>query len=186
MTVKLTDGERLILFMLGDIYKHLKIKNPEINPDFIMKVVANGHDWALRTQYSGIFHSELDTDEDVRETHDILTMFRVLQGSYERLTAAEKKRVDTAVPPFDGKDLYFHGFDGNHDAHCSIAHFMTEELGLYEEQKGRAMNSHGSVLDTYRRMHGAYETFLGSLHGKGLSADQLIDVLKARVHPTQR
>ena len=187
MGIKLSDGERLIIFMLADIHKHLKIKNPEIDADFITKAVVDGHDWALRSKYSGLFHSEIDSDHDVKETHEILTMFRVLQGSYERLSPADKKKVDTATPHFTGKDLYFEGFDGNHDAHCSIARFMVEELGLYDEQKGRAMNSHGSVLDTYRRMYQCFEKFLGNLGApRGLSADQLIEVLKARVHPSRR
>jgi uncharacterized protein YfbU (UPF0304 family) len=185
MARKLTDGERLILYMLGDLYKNLKLKNPEIDPDFVMRAVAEGHDWALKYKYSGIFPTEPDTEQDVRETHDILTMFRVLQSSYERLSPADKKRVDTAVPPYTGEDLYFAGFDGNHDNHHGIAHYMVEELGLYEEQKGRAMDSHMNVLETYRRMHETYRNCLGGL-SINLSADQLIEVLKSRTHPSNR
>lgn len=186
MSIRLSDGERLIVFMLADIYKHLKIKNPEIDPDFITKAVVDGHDWALQSRYSGLFHSEVDSEEDVKETHEILTMFHVLQSSYERLSAADKK-VDAAVPPFTGKDLYFKGFDGNHDAHHGIADFMVNELGLYDEQKRQAMNSHGSVLEAYRRMFRVYETLLGNMGTQdGPSADQLIEVLKSKVHPSRR
>ena len=145
MTFKFTDGERLILYMLGDIYKHFKLKKPAIDPDFVMRAVAEGHDWALKSQCSRIFPTEPDTEEDVRETHKILSMFRVLQTSYERLSPADKKRVDTAPPPRTGKDLYFAGFDGNHDNHHNITHYMVEVLGHYKEQKGRAMDSQSST-----------------------------------------
>jgi uncharacterized protein YfbU (UPF0304 family) len=184
MSLKLSDGERLILFMLGEIYKKLKVEG-EIDPDFLTKAVAGGHDWAISTKYSGLFPSSPDDQNDVRETHDILTMFRLLTTSYERLSAADKKRVDTDVPPFSGKDLKFEGFDGNHDNHHSIANFMVSELGQYDELKGHAMNSHSSVLDAYRRMFKAYEPFLLS-SSSGFTADQLIAVLKARVHPSRR
>lgn len=188
MAVKLSDGERLIILMLADIYKHLKIKSHEFDADFIAKAAGDGHDWALQQKYGGIFPTEPRNEHDVKETHDILTMFRILQGSYGRLSEADKKRIDAAVPHQTGKDLFFQGFDCNHDAHCGIARFIVEELGQYDEQKGRAFNSHGTVLPTYRRMLDVYTPLLHEIPAgsRGFNADQLIEILKARVHPSQR
>ncbi len=183
MSLKLNDGERLIIYMLGEIYKKLNVDGG-IDPDFLMKAVADGRDWAIANKYHGLFPSAPDDPDDVRETHDILTMFRILASSYADLNAADKTRVDTAVPPFTGKDLQFEGFDANRETHYGIADFMVSELGLYHELKGRPMNSHASLLEPYRRMFGAYRPFRQSL--SGLTADQLITVLKAKVHPTQR
>jgi uncharacterized protein YfbU (UPF0304 family) len=179
MPMKLANGERLILFMLGEIHKHLKIEG-DIDPDFVMKAVIDGRDWALASKYSGFFSSEPDDEQDVRETHDILTMFRVLASSYARLNKDDKARVDTEAAPFSGKDLKFGGFDGNHDPHHGIASFIVNDLGLYQELQGHAMNSHSSVLEVYRRMHRAYEPFLRDFPADGFSADQLIEILKAR------
>jgi uncharacterized protein YfbU (UPF0304 family) len=184
MPVKLSDGERLILFMLTEIYQHFKIEG-EVDPSFIADAVAGGHDWALESEYSGLFPTA-DNDKDVHETHEILTMFRILENSLDNLSPADRKRVDEAVPPFDGNDLRFKGFDGNNDPHIGIARFLVEKMGLYAEQKGRALDAHSSVLDSYRRMHDAYEPMLETLHTGTLTADQLIAILKARIHPSLR
>src|SRR5438046_5400629 len=44
-SVKFSDGEKLILLMLGDLYKHLKVDG-ESDPEFIAKVILGGHFWA--------------------------------------------------------------------------------------------------------------------------------------------
>lgn len=180
MSVKLNDGERLILFMLGEIYRHLKIDS-EIDPDFIMKAVGSGRDWALASKYSGLFPSKADDPTEVHETHEILTMFRVLSSSFERLNTVDKTRVDNEVPPFSGSDLKFKGFDGNHDPHYGIANFMVADLGLYAELNGIVINSHSSVLEVYRRMLKAYKP-LTLFSIDGLTADQLIIVLQSRLY----
>jgi len=40
--VRFSDGEKLLAFMMGDIYRHLKIKDGEIDPKFITRMITGG------------------------------------------------------------------------------------------------------------------------------------------------
>jgi hypothetical protein len=61
-TVRFSHGERLIVTMLRDIYKHLKVDG-DIDPAFIGDVLFGGHYWALRRELPGLFH---DYEDDPR------------------------------------------------------------------------------------------------------------------------
>jgi hypothetical protein len=56
--VKITDSEKLILFMLSTICKKLDIHD-EIDPEFVMKVICSDKTWALKWKYPGLFHDTL-------------------------------------------------------------------------------------------------------------------------------
>jgi uncharacterized protein len=44
--MKLSDGEKLILLMLADMYKGMKIKG-DFDPDFISSTIHNNHLWGF-------------------------------------------------------------------------------------------------------------------------------------------
>ena len=44
--VRLSDGEKLIIWMLRDLYLEHKVEDP-INPEFVQAVISGGHYWAL-------------------------------------------------------------------------------------------------------------------------------------------
>ena len=54
--MKLSDGEKLILVMLADIYKHLRIKGA-VDPDLVHDAMYGGHAWGLRMEYPDILGS---------------------------------------------------------------------------------------------------------------------------------
>ncbi|MCB2379823.1 YfbU family protein [Hymenobacter sp. BT635] len=103
----------------------------------------------LERGYIGLYHKIFDVlseevpESTVRETYDILTMFRVLENAVALLPAEERSQFT----------FEFQGFDGNNDPHYSIAEFLIEKLGLYRELHGQDINSHHSYsIEIYRRM----------------------------------
>ena len=118
--VKINDGERLILMMLRDVAKTLKVKG-EIDPDFVAEAVWGGQVFGGSTGNTAAFsHEHEDSRANVSEVVDILKMWSFLEGAYAKLSAGDKKRVEKEVGPF-GKDVRFLGFDGNNE---------TERLGI--------------------------------------------------------
>lgn len=182
----LTGPERLGLLMLCDIYD-ATAKDGEFDTKFIRSAIYGGHFWALTNELSGVFEPKARSEETVREVSDILDMWRAIETDYARLSAEDKDRVKASAGGF-GQAPAFRGFDGNDGAgHYGIASFMVEELGWYDELKGRSLNSHGSApTEGQLRMLTVYKPMReGRWHGP-LSADAIIAVLAEQVHPSMR
>jgi uncharacterized protein len=97
--MKLSEGERLILFMLSEIYEHLGIQNG-IDPKFVQSAICDGHAWGLKRQYPNLFSVEADQSV-IDEVSNILEMWSFLESSYDQLSMAGKARLST-VPRFGG------------------------------------------------------------------------------------
>src|SRR5262249_42597118 len=133
----LSDGEKLILVMLCDLYKHLKVKS-DIDPDFVLAAIHNNHPWGLRWTYPGIYSGEEPPSRElVLETADIMQMWSTLERSYAQLSQPEKQQIERDAEPF-GRDVRFEGFDANHEPQHSVAQFLVDELNRFEEFKGRS------------------------------------------------
>jgi len=179
--MKLSDGEKLILVMLSEVYKHLGIKG-EINPDLVLTSIFRDKAWGLKWEYGGLFNSKEESTPEVEETCDILNMYRVLTPSYEKLSDEDKKRVDKEAYPFND-NVKFQGFDGNNDPHFGIASYLVTDLKRFTEVQPD-LNSHSiATIDQYRRMLRAYKPMLDPYPHKGLTADQIIKILTAGVPP---
>lgn len=165
-------AEKLILLLLCDIHKHLEIEG-EVDPNLIISALGR-HEWALESEY---YLTEEPVDRAVvTETAKILTMWRVIESSYDKQSATEKKRIRDAAYP---ASVEFEGFDGNHDPHYGVASFYVDKLKQFEERKGRAMNSHTSTsLPSYRRMLKRFEQIEPKARD-GLSADDIVSILKS-------
>jgi hypothetical protein len=172
MTVTLSDGEKLSLLMLCEIYDHLKIKG-EFTTDVIKHAIFSGNVWGLEWEYSGVFHSETPRDVAI-ETSKILAMWHVLENTFERLDQKGKDLVLAAVRPHK---LKFPGFDGNDEAeHLSAANFLVNHLGRFSERKTTDLDSHSDNLEAYRRMLAVYDS-IG--HPAELGAEDLIKIFTA-------
>ncbi|SPA23773.1 conserved hypothetical protein [Cupriavidus taiwanensis] len=180
--VTISDGEKLLLTMMGDLYKALGVKTPEVDPAFIGGVLSGGHYWALDWELQGLFHGHRDRRETVQFVVDVLDMWDFLESAFAKLSPEEKERVAIEAEPF-GKHVEFAGFDGNNEGeYMGIARFMIEEMGRFSKFKGRALNSHYPSVATYARMYQVFEPIRKTLIGHGLSGDQIIAILKARQH----
>ncbi len=182
--MKLSDGEKLTLFMLADIYEHLGLT--EVDPAFVRDSITDGHPWALKEKYHGIFHDDTP-EETARQVASILGMWRVIEESYAQLDQTSKDRLAAEVEHF-GKNPKFPGFDGNAgDGFYSAAEFLVKGDFGWEHFRGRSLNSHGSgPTDGQLRMLEVYRERVGKLHSGYFDADDLAAILRERIHPDRR
>ena len=183
--MKLTDGEKLIVLMLTDLYEKLGVEG-EIQPDFIKSAIFNDHLWAVPWKYSGIPFERSDDPPVVREVVDILDMWSFIEHAYSELTEEQKEKLAKDAAPF-GENPRFQGFDGNNESeHMSTAMFLVNELERFQEFQGRSFNCHCPSIDGHRRMLSAFEPIRVTLHAGPLSLGQLTKILRERMHPSRR
>ena len=68
--MKLSDGEKLIILMLSELYEKLGVEG-EIEPDFIKSAIFGNQLWGLKWKYSGIPFEESEDPEVVKEVEAI-------------------------------------------------------------------------------------------------------------------
>lgn len=180
----LSDGEKLIILMLTDMYKAMKVKG-DFDPGFIASTIHNDQLWGFNWQYGGIPFGPYETPEVVKETANILDMWFLIEEGYAKLSKADKAKVEKEAAPF-GKDVKFRGFDGNNENHFGVANYLVDDLKRFTHFKGRDLNSHMPTVDAYTRMYSAFEPIRASLGPGSLSADQIIRILKEMLHPEHR
>jgi uncharacterized protein YfbU (UPF0304 family) len=181
-----TTAEKLMIAMLCDLAKPPKQR--ELDFDFIWDSVMDDDAWALAWQHTGLQLDE-KTPPDVNRVADLLQMWDVLERSFEALSPAEQKRVSDE-PTVLGS-VKFVGFDGNNETRLMhIARIFTRKLDRWERFKDRDLNSHAPTIDSYARMHRAFEPMWDAMVKSSgpydLSADQIIAVMRERVHPENR
>lgn len=184
--MKVTDGEKLILLMLSELYDSQKIQG-EIEPDFIRSAIFSDKMWSIPWKYSGIPFEHHETPPVVKEVLDILDMWSLIEYSYDELSSDEKKLLEKKAKPF-GKDPKFKGFSGNEEVeYMSTASFIVNKLDRFEEFKGRDFNSHLPSIASYRRMLRAFnEMKKSSLLNSLLDLEQLAELLREKIHPDNR
>lgn len=187
-TVRISDGEKMILMMLSDRYKHQKVDS-DIDPKFVSKAISSGHYWGLNWAYG--LHGEVDDLGVVDEVVDVLEMWWLIESGYAKLSQKDKQRVELEAEPF-GANVKFGGFDGNNESqHLAIAKFLINDLERFVDFKDRYLNSHFPSLGAHRRMLAVFKPMWAnilsgaatSFSGGGLSASQIIELLNAKTHP---
>lgn len=183
--MKITDGEKLILLMLSELYDKLEVDG-EIEPDFIRSAIFSNNTWSIPWKYVGIPFEEQETPEFVKEVLDILDMWSVIENSYKTLSDDEKSLIEKEAVPF-GKNPRFPGFDGNNETeYMGTASFLVNDLDRFVEFKGRDFNSHFPSLDIHRRMLSVFKPLMKSHNFSPLSTKNIIDILKEAIHPENR
>lgn len=183
-SVTFSDGEKLLLLMMGDLYKHLRLTSQEaVDVDFISKVIYGGHYWAPKWELTGVFHGHADDQRHLRKVLDVLEMWDFLERGYERLSTKDRARVAKEAAPF-GKPVEFVGFDGNNEAeYLGIAYFLVNEMKRYTRFAKRDLNSHMPTLAMHERMLGVFQPMKQGIVRAELDATLLIKVLKAMPYP---
>jgi len=183
--MNITDGEKLILLMLSELYERLNIEG-EINPEFIKSAIFSHNLWGIPWKYSGIPFENQDTPPIVKDVLDILDMWSFIERAYQKLSKDDQKKLEEDAHPF-GKDPKFTGFDGNNESeHMNIASFLVNDLERFQEFKGRSLNAHMPTLDTYHRMISEFEKIRNTLGYRPMSLAQLTTVLREIIHPEHR
>ena len=183
--LRVSGGDKLILMLLHRLFEALQIKG-ESDPEFVLDAIRDGHYWALEWKYPGLFAIEPDSPQVLREVVDVLEMWRHIEWGYSKLDEEGRARIETEAEPF-GEHVSFRGFDGNHETeHLSIAQFLVEKLDRFAELKGRDLNSHMPCIDAYRRMLDAFAPMKRMVIGGLLGPDEIIDLLRAQMHPAKQ
>lgn len=183
--MKVTDGEKLILLMLSELYDKLEVDG-EVEPDFIRSAIFSDKTWSIPWKYSGIPFENQETPEIVKEVLDILDMWSFIEYSYGELSDEGKAYVEKEASPF-GIDPKFRGFDGNNETdYMGTASFIVNQLDRFEEFKGRNFNSHCPSVDGYQRMLSVFEKIRGDIYFESLNAEQIARILKEKIHPKNR
>jgi uncharacterized protein len=176
MDVKLTPVERILLLNQLRILEKLY---PNEGYDRWREAVEGGY--TLHYDHGAPWlGSEMD-EAQCREVLDILDMYRSLSWSYDQLD-------DTSG--IDERDVRFAGFDGNNESdYLGYADYQMHVLGHYEESAvdGHAVNSHGQMLEMYRRLLPVWEALrYSNATGAPLTAEQIKRVVAERIHPDNR
>lgn len=183
--MKLSDGEKLILLMLGELYEKIGIKDG-IDAKFVSSAIYSGHEWALPWKFTGIPFDSQDTPEHVEEVLNILDMWTFIEEAYAEMGPAEKEKIKTDADPF-GAHVRFRGFDGNNESeYLSAAGFLINDLDRFSRFKGRDLNSHSPSIGSHRRMYQEFEVIRPTLIMRGLSVEEIVKLLNAQRHPDNR
>jgi len=123
----------------------------------------------------GVHEEALSFDQCI-EVLDILSMFRALHFSMEKL--ADKAGIENWL-------VRFEGFDGNNEAgQLAYAEWFCLTGSRFEElHRPEGFNSHSPVLDAYRRM---LEEWNRSQEKHALSRDDILRIGNAKIHPSNR
>lgn len=159
--VAVSSGEKIIIGLLGSIMTEgFENTDWDYDPDFIRAALSRGQSWSIRTNYPYLV-GDFDADPKVvEETANILTMWRLLEQSFEKLTKKEKASITGANGEPVG-ELNFPGFDGNEEGeYLSVVEQFVDKLDRFSELKGRYLNSHSANLDDYRDMLPEFETVM--------------------------
>lgn len=184
----MTPQERLTLHMLCDIYEKLGLD--ELDPQLIREAVTDDALWVVDWKHPGLALG-CDTPDEVRLVLDVLDLYLFLRTSWESLSSEEQAQVEAAWPNA-AKDVLYKGFDGNHESeYAAIASYLVKDLGRYEgvfDVKQASLNSHTRMVPIYERMLSAFAPIRNDLgvSDRLLSAEQLIEILKEQVHPSNR
>ena len=173
--VLISDGEKIIMTMLRDIYPGRSVQNRAIDPDFVLEALARGHHWGIAWMYPEVFGSGQVGRHLVNEVSEILNMWQILEAEYDELPDKQKEQIVAELGPV-GKNVMFSGFDGNNEIlQYSIVRFLMNEMNSCQWLKGRGLNSHSPRLDGYKRMLKAFDSL--SYIDK-LNASMIISVLE--------
>jgi uncharacterized protein len=182
-----TAAEKLQIAMLCDIAKPANQR--ELDFRFIDSVVGGDQIWALDWKYPGL-QLGIETPLIVRTVADILEMWSHIESSFAALNEVDKKRVEDdshyKVKP------EFSGFDGNYETSLmTIAAILVHDLERWPRFKKRDLNGHWPSVDVYERELAIWRPIRSAKVGNSappyeLTADELIAILRERIHPENR
>lgn len=177
-----SNGENLILLMLADLYEHFDIKG-ETNAKLVKAAIISKNSWAMPMFLPWMDAGKEPIPEIATEVMDILDMWGCIESSYKKLSETDRKKLEKDASPF-GKNPIFRGFDGNHEPeYLSIASFLIEDLGRFQQFKGRELNSHSPSTKIYQRMLLIFNKIQEALTHNPMTIDQLISLLNAKKCP---
>ena len=177
--LQLDKPQRLIVWMLSELLKQQRNYREEPTLRLIERAIYGGHFWALDWDLQGVLHAHSDSPEAVKLVVDTMDMWIFVERAYARFSATEREKLKQ-LAPYRGENPTFPGFDGNNEGeHMHIAQFLVEEMGRFQDFKGRSMNSHSPKVRQYQQMVAVFEEIRLNLVGRDMTVDELARVLNA-------
>ena len=113
---------------------------------------------------------------------NILGVWSFIESACSKFGEDEKSRLRSEVGPW-APDARFWGFDGSTEGeYMRIALFLVNELGLFQQFKGRSLNTNAVNAARFVAMLRKFEQMHVSLDA-GLTVEQVIELLMVRVWP---
>lgn len=176
--LKLTKAEKLIILMLCDIQKELKIDSG-IKPEIIEEAIMSGNTWVFEERLNQGDTPEI-SDEQLTLVYDILDMYSYLQVSFRDLQHADDIPQDQRSSI--EKAVKFPGFDGNNESSYLSISRMMKKMALYECVDGLINNSHRRMLPTYQKMLVIHEKEIESLsNGECLTLESIKKIISSTI-----
>lgn len=174
---QLSDGEKLIISLLCEQHKQLKISS-ELDPALLESIMYGGHYWALNWKYSNLLHSHRDSPKTRSEVVDTLDMWSFIEAGYAKLSKKDKELVAVEAKLF-GNNVMFPGFDGNNEGeHYAIARFLIDDMERFTKFKNRDLDSHSPKVGAYKRMWKLFEPMRVNIgYGQEMGASDIIQLL---------
>ncbi|QQK63931.1 hypothetical protein F8A90_07170 [Cobetia sp. cqz5-12] len=180
--MNITDGEKIILLMLTEIYEKLDIEGRDIEPEFIRSAIFSDHTWSIPWRYTGITFENNETPQAVSEVIEILDMWSIIERNYNALSDDQKEQI-TREEDLTPDIFKFEGFDGNNESeYMSAASFIVNKLNRFDEFRGRDFNSHCPKIESYKRILNNYNLFYRDFHHGIIPRHQLIEIMRAARH----
>ncbi len=179
--MKFTDEQRLIVIMLADIQKSMKVHG-EFDADFIKKVAIDKHEFAIPFEHSGAFSSsDNELPEGFKFVIDVLDMWSFIEDGLKNLDAAGRTSLEATAGKF-ALTAKFDGFDGNGETELmAYTRLLVNDLNRFTEFKGRSFNSHSLREARYAAMHSLFEPIRDTVMGdRELNAAELAQILTAK------
>jgi uncharacterized protein YfbU (UPF0304 family) len=179
--MNLSEGERLIIVMLCDIYKSLNLKGA-IDPEFVRSSILSGQFNQLKRLLESGGNEERNNGA-AEEVGRILEMWSSIERGYKRLTCEEKDQVEAEAGPL-GRGVRFSGFDIDSETeHHQAAYFLIEETDSFERFRGRKIHADMPTLDGYRRMLRLFDLMQPATRDGKLGLRQIIELANAEKYP---
>ena len=177
--IQMSQSERLITWMLSDLLLLQKNYEDKESMKLVQQAILGGHLWALEWHFTGILHGHTDSEAALKFVLDVMNMWRLIEMSFAKLDASKNAKVRAEIRRMSIKRK-FAGFDGNSEGeYRSIAKFLVDNMGRFDEFRDRTLNSHAPKLEKYTRMLEAYSKSGADELGRVLSIDELVEILNS-------
>ncbi|TIO04074.1 MAG: hypothetical protein E5X88_33390 [Mesorhizobium sp.] len=171
-------SEKLIIWLLTELLKQQEDYEDQETVKLIQDAIYGGHFWALEWTLTGLFDPQNDKPHEVDFVARTMTMWRQIERAAAKWSDKDRDRVEAETGEWN-RDPKFDGFDGNEEGtYFSIARFLVQNMGRFEEFKNRSLNSHSNRVADYRAMLAVYDRIEWTLTRDGLTLGEVIKILK--------
>ena len=171
-------SEKLIIWLLTELLKQQKDYEDQETVELIQDAIYGGHFWALEWTLTGLFEPRSYEPQEVDFVARTMTMWRQIEWAAAKWSDKDRDRVEVETGEWN-RNPKFDGFDGNEEgSYFSIAQFLVQKMGRFEEFKNRSLNSHSNRTADYRAMLAVYDRIEWTLTRDGLTLGEVIKILK--------